>query len=455
MTAEVAILNSEGVALAADSAVTVSWGSDQKVFGSQNKIFALTDGAPVGVLVYGASTFMSIPFETLIKEYRRKHGTITYPKIEDYAARFCDFLVALTNRYLSEDHQNQSLVERVGTIYEDIEKSIDQSVESYKTEMVDERKPLMPDALEAETASLMKDTVDSYYQVARRAELVEGATKELMEEARGIVRPHLARLRREIFDRDIPRATVRKLNDIAARSVGTMIDEVTRWDSGGVSGVAICGFGEDDLLPGYKELQLDGCYRDLLRYREGGSGEIRAEHQAMVIPFAQGDMIELFMRGMHPEYGEYVHSLVEPLLRRYVSVLLNRVDGMPEEERRRLEMDAEEDSETIAEVLMEDMSKFGQSRFTDEIVQVIEGLPKEELAELAETLVNLTSRSRRVSLGEESVGGPTDVALITKGDGFVWIKRKHYFPRELNLAYEARILRGAKNDARHGNDGME
>ena len=128
---------------------------------------------------------------------------------------------------------------------------------------------------------------------------------------------------------------------------------------------------------------------------------------------------------------------------------------MPEEERRRLEMDAEEDSGTIAEVLMEDMSKFGQARFTDEIVQVIEGLPKEELAELAETLVNLTSRSRRVSLGEESVGGPTDVALITKGDGFVWIKRKHYFPRELNLAYEARILRGAKNDARHGNDGME
>jgi len=32
----------------------------------------------------------------------------------------------------------------------------------------------------------------------------------------------------------------------------------------------------------------------------------------------------------------------------------------------------------------------------------------------------------------ESVGGPIDVALISKGDGFVWIERKHYFRAELN-----------------------
>ena len=51
-------------------------------------------------------------------------------------------------------------------------------------------------------------------------------------------------------------------------------------------------------------------------------------------------------------------------------------------------------------------------------------LPKEELAVLAETLVNLTSVKRRMTMSTETVGGPTDVAVITKGDGFIWIKRK-------------------------------
>jgi len=33
---------------------------------------------------------------------------------------------------------------------------------------------------------------------------------------------------------------------------------------------------------------------------------------------------------------------------------------------------------------------------------------------------------------EESVGGPVDVAVISKGDGFVWIKRKYYFDSDIN-----------------------
>jgi len=59
-------------------------------------------------------------------------------------------------------------------------------------------------------------------------------------------------------------------------------------------------------------------------------------------------------------------------------------------------------------------------------------LPKDELAAVAEALVNLTVFKRRVSMDVETVGGPVDVAVLSKGDGFVWIKRKHYFRPELN-----------------------
>jgi hypothetical protein len=51
---------------------------------------------------------------------------------------------------------------------------------------------------------------------------------------------------------------------------------------------------------------------------------------------------------------------------------------------------------------------------------------------MAESLVNLTSFKRHVSKESETVGGPIDVAVITKGDGFIWIKRKHYFNIKLN-----------------------
>ena len=63
---------------------------------------------------------------------------------------------------------------------------------------------------------------------------------------------------------------------------------------------------------------------------------------------------------------------------------------------------------------------------------MVNALPKDELAAMAEALVNLTAFKRRLTGTLETVGGPIDVAVISKGDGLVWVKRKHYFPKELN-----------------------
>ena len=54
---------------------------------------------------------------------------------------------------------------------------------------------------------------------------------------------------------------------------------------------------------------------------------------------------------------------------------------------------------------------------------------------MAETLVSLASFRQKMSLELETVGGPIDVAVISKKDGFIWMKRKHYFKPEMNPNY--------------------
>ena len=66
-------------------------------------------------------------------------------------------------------------------------------------------------------------------------------------------------------------------------------------------------------------------------------------------------------------------------------------------------------------------------------------LPVNELADLSETLVLIESLKERVTTDEESVSGPIDVAVVSKTDGFIWIKRKHYFKPELNPRYMAKL----------------
>jgi hypothetical protein len=65
-------------------------------------------------------------------------------------------------------------------------------------------------------------------------------------------------------------------------------------------------------------------------------------------------------------------------------------------------------------------------------------MPKQDLAALAEEMINLTAVKRKFSSGKETVGGPIDVAVISRIDGFVWVSRKHYFTPELNPRYSIR-----------------
>ena len=61
MTVEVAVMNRMAVALAADSAVTVTAGNSVKVHDSAIKLFMLSKHHPVGVMVYNDDSLLGRP----------------------------------------------------------------------------------------------------------------------------------------------------------------------------------------------------------------------------------------------------------------------------------------------------------------------------------------------------------------------------------------------------------
>jgi len=87
---------------------------------------------------------------------------------------------------------------------------------------------------------------------------------------------------------------------------------------------------------------------------------------------------------------------------------------------------------TIIDNYNQKMLNFKRDNHIMQIISAVQFLPKDELAAMAEALVNITSLRKRISITPETVGGPVDVAVISKGDGFIWIKRKHYFDEKLN-----------------------
>ena len=59
-------------------------------------------------------------------------------------------------------------------------------------------------------------------------------------------------------------------------------------------------------------------------------------------------------------------------------------------------------------------------------------MPVQDVIDLADFLVETTKRYFAFLPGSNIVGGNTDIAIVTKHEGFKWIKRKHYYSEHLN-----------------------
>jgi hypothetical protein len=60
------------------------------------------------------------------------------------------------------------------------------------------------------------------------------------------------------------------------------------------------------------------------------------------------------------------------------------------------------------------------------------GMPIKDAIDLAEFLVQVTIGYVRFCPGGPTVGGPIEVAAVTRHEGFKWVQRKHYYDVKLN-----------------------
>lgn len=68
-------------------------------------------------------------------------------------------------------------------------------------------------------------------------------------------------------------------------------------------------------------------------------------------------------------------------------------------------------------------------------------MPIQDAIDLAEFLTGVAVNFARFMPSLQMVGGPIEVAAITKHEGFKWIRRKHYFHSELNPEMNERSSR--------------
>ncbi|MGH2442146.1 MAG: hypothetical protein ACRDFX_03155 [Chloroflexota bacterium] len=86
---------------------------------------------------------------------------------------------------------------------------------------------------------------------------------------------------------------------------------------------------------------------------------------------------------------------------------------------------------------------------------VIPAMPLQDAIDLARFLVKLTMNVSRFSPGAPTVGGPIEIAAISKHEQFKWIARKHYYGRNYNPERDDDLPHAGQSESRGGAHGSE
>lgn len=421
MTTEVAVLNSGAIALAADSAVTIGNG---KVYNSAIKLFTLCNNDPVGVMIYGNSTIMDFPWDIIIKSYKNNNEDNTCNSLEEYARSFINH-IDNNDVFLSTEVQHEHLLKNTNNYLLSIfYETKDQIKNIYKEEGNTVSK--------IESDDIFYKTVQSHFdKLSSRADS-DGFDKNFFDIIYKKHKKSITEIIKYVFQRfNLKTEVINKLIDISI----LIITKDHFNDSS--TGIVIAGYGSDDYFPAVETYEVEGIYENRVKQKrlEEKSQKLLRGNQATIIPFAQHDMIATFMEGINPYVQDYINS--------YIQTIFNKLHKIID--RKHLKGTEKEISETIKRYTndIDDISKdFFYNLYdhigkyhSEPVLQMVSALPKEDLAIMAETLVSLTAFKRKMTYSPETVGGPIDVAVISKTDGFVWIKRKHYFPKDLNYRY--------------------
>lgn len=418
MTAEIGVLNRTAVALAADSAVTIQTNDGNKIYNSANKLFALSKYHPVGIMVYGNAELMGVPWETIIKTYRRELGNRSYGKVREYADDLIRFLEH--DKYLfSEVHQRLHFRDTIISFFNIeilrfVKLSSSQNVNVIKNQIIN---------------AIINQKLKEW----ESAELLPYFSPEYVDKVIIKYKSDIEQIKKELFkDYQIDDYLYEQFDKLCA-----YLFCKDKFVEGCYSGVVVAGFGEKEFFPSLISFKMGGILLNKIKCikNDEKSTDISLENPARIIPFAQDEMVYNFMEGIDKNLNKYIHdSLIKEfnILLQNINNYLESIIPLTSENKENIANNLYPLCKKILGDYFNNIALYKERRFIEPVMSIINVLPKDELAAIAESLINLTSLKRRMSTSSETVGGPIDVAVISKSDGFIWIKRKHYFNPDLN-----------------------
>ena len=258
-------------------------------------------------MIYNASEFGPVPWETIIKDFRPTSQT--HSTVEGHAQQFIDHLQKFKN-YISEDHSAQLVIT-----------TRDKQLESLRNELAKEQGARTSDEWDAAT---VQEFISNYCQrhieeirgQCDQANLDDGNLRQAVEATVSDWNEHVRSALNLQHDSGVSEDLIGLV--IEALKVVPLSDSYT--------GIVVAGFGQDQYFPALSHYIVDNVVGDEVKVCLKQTISVQGNGAGYVVPFAQQALPIAFLGGLPPDYLNAISSLVHDVIELTYGYLLDQVN---------------------------------------------------------------------------------------------------------------------------------
>lgn len=395
MSVCVCIVNKNGISLAADSAGTCNVLGSKMVYNSMNKLFSISSLNKIGALTYGNTAIHNVPIDILLNKFSNYLDEMNivlnnffeiiehfkkfliknkdYFKFDNCESQFVkgliDCLIKERNDYFNSCNGLEDEKEKINGGLEELRKNIDNG---YK----------IPDY------NIEDYIVNKYGEyIIQRITSTNPIFKKYPDELNLYIK-YIS----EYFLLDLSSENNKK------------------------TGLLFAGYSSDSVFPKFYHFEIRNFIGTYLKYVELEKYDCCGVNYC-IRPLAQPDVINTFCTGISEDLKKALPNITSEVIGNYIDKII-----LDDQTKAILKSQ----TKNIGEDVLLRMNEISKNNIISPLLNSLQLIPLFDMASLAENLVNITSLKRKFMLdgNQQTVGGPTDVAIISPIDGFKWVKRK-------------------------------
>ena len=402
MTSQLILLNGFGVALASDSAMTLG---KKRTYETAEKIIPLPSPHRLAVLHSGSVNIHGMPYSVLVNEWATTLGSTPLRTVVLYRQNFLSWLND-NHDWVTPGRATEDFMYQLGDIYKVIWNKIKESLSDEDSEQVQLEKCL--------------SIFNEYSQRYREFPSLSHSEGDWINQAYTRIEKEVTESRNYWFD-DIP------MND----EIEQQIDAFThlyleRGHFLNRAGLAFAGFGEKQLLPSYARVDIGGIMNGSLLYEnvEDLSAEPGESGYFGICPIGQTASIDLVLKGL--DY-RLVGIARDAAMRAIFQPVEDGEESQPGKDKADVNFSISVDPELSSKIhssVEDSFVEWSEKNHMKGLRGAIASLPVASLATVSRSLIEVQSLTQTITGEMGTVGGPIDVATISRQDGFQWVRHK-------------------------------